>query len=251
MAFAEQRRPITAGFVACPAAPVRFGRAFCDGPMIPTTACPGTPPGQPCGRVDLAQANLGDRGELLVLGGVCAGGNPSFDPEERTFACEGTDDPEAGQAVAFRIPLQRGETTNRHPQLDSIELEGEPWGEPPSDVRDRSPGRCPSDLQLPSVGAGEEVSLAIGPTSDSHEPLPPDSDMAEVRDAEEIQISHFADAGEMDRQFSFVERGEPPATVTWKAPNGVGQGGRLVRFYVVLRDGRAGLAWAVRALCVR
>ncbi|MBC7174228.1 MAG: hypothetical protein H5U40_17420, partial [Polyangiaceae bacterium] len=80
------------------------------------------------------------------------------------------------------------------------------------------------------------------------------SDGVERTVTESLQITYVATAGEMDRTFGFIDPGENTIidTVGWEPPlaDEVPPEGLLVRFYFVVRDGRGGVDYLERALCV-
>jgi hypothetical protein len=73
---------------------------------------------------------------------------------------------------------------------------------------------------------------------------------------EELQLSSFATAGKLDNQYALIlsDDTRPDADVSFKwEPPAVGDvpaTGLTVHFHFVVRDGRGGLDWTHRALCV-
>ena len=72
---------------------------------------------------------------------------------------------------------------------------------------------------------------------------------------EVVTLSHFTSGGELERQFSAWEGDgvawPEGAELEW-TPTEIGPAtdGTLVRFWFVARDGRGGLAYTTRAVCV-
>lgn len=187
---------------------------------------------------------LGDTGKLLVAGIFCAGGQPGL--VEGEPVCHG--DGAIPTAVTLPVPIQRGPDDNRSPDLAAaaFTFAGAPW---PAGTD------CAT---LPRVAAGDAarpitVSLAgqreryLSTANAGGEPRPR---------REQLQLSHFATAGKLPCQLSFVDGDDEqdPALVAvdWTPPpaaEGTGAG-LVVRFFFVARDMRGGLDWQTRALCV-
>jgi hypothetical protein len=64
--------------------------------------------------------------------------------------------------------------------------------------------------------------------------------------------SHYVTAGDLERAHTVIDSTSPRPKVKlhWSAPSTVTAGGQLVRFHFVLRDGRGGVDWTTRAVCI-
>jgi hypothetical protein len=186
---------------------------------------------------------LGEVSELVVRGAFCASGTPA--EVSGTPRCEGGGAP---TVTTLPVPLDLGGEPNRSPSMGSatLTLDGAVWpaGED-----------CAA---LPPVAADEKKRLIrftlAGQREIYQSSANADGVPRPVR--ETIQLSHFATAGKLPRQLSFIEASDErdPAgvTVDWTAPPApeVPPQGLLVRFYFVARDLRGGLDWLPRTLCV-
>jgi len=250
--------PLTWGFVVCPLQASERGVDTCGGSPIGVAVqlTPPAPGEDPLPSLSFAvpdAAALGDVETLLVLGAVCANGTPSVDSLESLSPCTGGEDLEQ-TVVSLTIPVLRDDTPPNHqPGIEEITFLGEPWTyEAPRDAPDSG---CAGDPAMPQVTVSEEdQEIGLTPVAGSREDYvatvgdPP----MQVDRTESLQVSHFTTAGELDRQFSFVEDEETDITVDWVTPlvEDVPDDGLLVRFHFVVRDGRGGTDWASRALCV-
>lgn len=191
-------------------------------------------------------------GWLSVVGQICAGGEPVIDEATKLPACTGGD---AGTTAKMEIAIQTDDQPNRHPEVAGRALwfDGAEWAAN-ADAADAD--GCGG---LPRVTAGSKGHvLRVRTVGDDRERYlalrgdPPVPTM--VREA--LQISQFTTAGELERVYSAVEasdgRAEADVNVKWTAPKAddVPEGGMKVGFTVVVRDGRGGLDWVTRSVCV-
>jgi len=192
---------------------------------------------------------LGSSTKLQLGGIVCVAGTPEL--SESGARCVG--DGAVGTVVLFDLPLARasdGSDDNQQPDLTDtgFALDDVPWTATSAD-----PSGCASQA-LPEVRADEQehdITIELGPSArELH--LGPDRQVV----YEELQLSHFSSAGELSRQFTFVEpeddRERPRVSVKWTAPRASELLGdtQTVRLILVVRDLRGGIALSERALCV-
>lgn len=176
-------------------------------------------------------------GRVLVRGVFCIDGAPA-----RATECRG----ENASSLRVRHTVDvvaPGVPRNHHPELDALELAGMPW--PATAVPDLD-APC-ADGDLPAVRAADgAVVLSLQAAPGSFEALPGGGG------TEEIQVSHQATGGELDRAFSFLLAPSDLAEVEWTPPepSDLPEGGRIVRFWHVATDGRGGSDWIEAALCV-
>ena len=138
-------------------------------------------------------------------------------------------DGEPETVVAMELGVER-QAANHHPRAPELSLAGRPWGE-----------------ACEPVGAAP-VEIAVATRGDDREPFI-DGDGAAQR--ETLRLSFFATAGELEGQFRVVEPTDPDdkiVSMTWTPPE-MPDGGLEMRFTVVARDLRGGVAWTQRALC--
>ena len=197
-----------------------------------------------------------DADGLLVVGVICAGGMPEVDGGESR--CVGAADA-IKTDVRLSVPLG---VSNHSPVLadDAIRLGDLAWSEVDAALEPALEG-CAADaasLGIPVVSAAAQESIFVHvATRGADRETYTDVDDGAVR--EELQISHFTTAGELDHQFEIVEAddaGDAPVTeVEWTAPTGadlddVPADGVRVRFTFVMRDGRGGVDSTRRVMCL-
>ncbi len=221
-------------FRACVATPPARGLPGCAEPPFATYEGSGPPV------VDLrVPAALDPQARVLLAGVLCTGGEPVVGGDEDRCSGGALD-----ETPAFvHVPLA---AANHNPSLDEpITLDGTEWSEgtepPETDCVEVAGG-----AGLPLVGAGaRERTIRIGVGEADREPV---GDEREV-----LQLTHVISDGTLSRQFSVVEEdGAPPAEVGWEPPplDEIPAGGLTVTFVAVARDGRGGVDWTTRTLCV-
>jgi hypothetical protein len=241
--------------VASPTAPPSLAWAFgvctaVDGNCQDAPGMPVAGTGMPVVASFTAPPAIDDTRRPLMVGVVCAGGAPTLDAAGRP-ACDAAADSES--VTRFQIPMvATSEEANHHPNVgdDAIELEGAAWTAVPA-----GDAGAPCDLALPVVQAGaEDLHLRIVTDGNDRESYVP---MAGQPPAlEGLQLSMFATAGELENQYAAIDATDPRPDAElagkWTAPaaKDVPAGGLTVHFHFVVRDGRGGLDWTHRALCV-
>ena len=202
-------------------------------------------------QVDVPAAGaLGTADALFVLGVICDGGTPGLSGSA-TPVCEGKDS--SGTSVKLELSIARDGQQNENPRVDEvrIRIDGKGLADQASDVAE---GQCANDdslLQLRADGKEHDLTLELGgKVRERYRDAEGRSNALEA-----LQISHFVTLGELERQYSFIESGDPDenpkVTLTWTAPKAKDvKTGELVRFLTVLRDMRGGLAVIEQAACV-
>jgi hypothetical protein len=194
---------------------------------------------------------LGHAESLQLLGVVCDAGEPALDGDGQP-ECSGKG--AHGTALTLNLALGQDDQVNHNPRVDNarITLDGKSFA---ADTGDVAQGSCSDDDSVPQLKAnGKEHKLTLELDASVREQYREEQGRSEQ--LEDLQISHFVTAGELERQFSFVEDGQagvnPRVKLSWDAPKAkaVAEGGELVRFVFVVRDLRGGLAVTERALCV-
>lgn len=218
-------------FAACPAA-TTAGLPICDGPVFAYAESSGPVP-----TLAVTVPSDMEARSIVVLGAICASGSPVIDPQTFQASC---DDGSHADLVSQHIFLAHGDETNHHPDLAgaSFVLDGAAW----------EAGDCPE------IAAGtENIVLGAEVAGTARETFTVDG--AAWR--EELQLSPFATAGELDRRYAYIEADDDrPASlvaVEWTAPGAdeVPAEGLRVTFNFVIRDMRGGVDAATRTLCVR
>jgi hypothetical protein len=165
---------------------------------------------------------------LAVLGVACRSGEPLLEQAPLDWRCSDGSEP---RRFSFDASVN-SDAANLPPDLAGLSVAIADQGVTLAEASD--PPAC--DAGAPTVAAGIAHSLELQLGDAAREP------------GEALQVSHFATAGKLERQFSFVSAEQPPGVaVTWTAPAEAG----AVKQYVVVRDGRGGLSWATWNLCVR
>jgi len=217
----------------------------CEG--APTMTGQGTTP--PIVVPFLMPAAIDDVRRPMLLGAICEGGAPAVDSQGLPICGAGTT---SANPARFQLPRTTADqAANRHPQLadDAIEFDGVAWTA-------RAIGDagipCDGSAGMPLVAPGDtEHRLRVVTDGNDRDSFTPDG--ANVPQLEELQLSSFATEGEVLNQYATVDAMQTDLTGKWTAPaaKAVPAAGLTVNFHFVLRDGRGGLDWTDRALCVR
>lgn len=216
---------------ACPAA-TTTDLPICDGPVFAHAESRGPVP-----MLAMKIPTDMEARSIVILGAICASGSPVIDPQNFVASC---DDDSHADLVSQHVFLAHGGETNHHPDLAgaSFVLDGAPW----------EAGDCPE------IAAGADTMvLGAEVAATARETFTLDG----VAWREELQLSPFATAGEIDRRYAYIEADDDrPASlvaVEWTAPGAdeVPADGLRVTFNFVVRDMRGGVDAATRTLCVR
>jgi hypothetical protein len=216
----------------------------CEGPTLVSGS--GTSDGElvPMDVVAPPAEALGDARALLLLAAFCEHGAPSLDARKFEATCDGG----APALLASATMRLSSSGPNRNPEIVSEGVLFDGAAMPASTAR---VGPSCIGGGSPTVVAGSAHGFTFRFRNEDREPA------AESGGAPETLIaSHVATAGELDRQYSALEPGDAApkeVAIPWTAPSKeeVPSGSRLVEVFFVLRDGRGGLAFARRTVCVR
>ncbi len=185
-------------------------------------------------------SDLPDAGSLLVLGVVCPGGTPNVaagvaDAWPEDLGCVGGP-PLRLSFDVFVAPRRE----NQNPTFADASFDGAAWPAEPNDVAGES---CSSGLLVSADGRDHRVAVT----------LPGSSRETVDGKREQLQLSWFSSAGELDLPVSYVEaddsRAQTELAQSWTAPGSAPPEGRRVLVHFVLRDGRGGVSWMHRSLC--
>ncbi|MET0286922.1 MAG: hypothetical protein ABW352_20740 [Polyangiales bacterium] len=192
-----------------------------------------------------AESALGDARSLHIEGVICMRG----EPDATRSRCVG--DQADGTPLVYELALaRRDDDENLQPNVAQtrFRFDGQEWPE-----GDALAQGCRAQPELPQALADEKehrITIELGP--DARELyVGPDGEAM----YEELQLSTFVNAGELERQFSFVsaadERERPAIELKWTSPKRKRvEGNDLgVRLLVLVRDSRGGLSRLERSLC--
>ena len=234
---ADEPRPFTWTLAACLARPSPVRRPFCvDEPFFavgettPTTEAPtATIPVPAIGE----QEDL----EVLLLGVFCRDGVPDLarvnDPQDLdafNVCSEGI-----GQIIGQSLRVL-SDSDNLRPRwpANALLLNGAPW--PGAD-------ECvPAGTVDLAFGGIENVRRDEVTFTSNDEPP------RTIVEREDLLLSHFATAGEMERQWSVFDDDEVPTPLEWSIE--ARAEATRVRFYFGLRDQRGGADFLERELCI-
>lgn len=212
---------------ACPSRASARGTPECTGAPIASAQAAGMP---------LIDFVTPDVPRVLVQGLVCRDAVPSS---------LGASCPDESERVLFDVVVG-GE--NRNPTLGDAGflIDGASWPVPTA-AELASASCAPGDPTL-SVASGEKVALELRLDPSDRDALDDPSGLAPP--FEPLLVSGFATNGRLSRPLSVVEGAsdEFSARLSWRAPEDAA--GERTRFYFVARDGRGGVDWSARTLCL-
>lgn len=220
-------------FEACPSEAASRGTPVCAGPVFASAAAPAPSTAPP--RFDFTLPAVASE-RVLVHGLVCRDATV----ESLVAECPGEH-----ERVMFEVVVGAPDRQNRNPTLGDtpILLGGKPW-----------PAATPAELAAPCTAAdltaasGEKLELGVELDASDRDAVDDDSELTPP--FEPLLFSHFATHGRLSRPLSVVEgdASELSLSVPWRAPKDAA--GERVRFYFVIRDGRGGVDWSTRTLCL-
>jgi hypothetical protein len=236
--------PLGWAFALC--APNALGSLNCDSAPLNLYQGTDSPP-----RVTIAVPSvdvLESAKTLALYGRICVSSMPTFDPQSGYPGCTDKGD---GTTAAVSIRLQDGEDgTNHNPVADhGLTFDGQPW------VAGAGSAACVSGQRV-TAGTEEHVISIVTDGSDRETftalagyPAVPTA----LREA--LQISEFTTLGKLKTGVSFVEAADTAAQTTvevkWTTPKPADVTvEEPVTFTFVVRDGRGGIDWATRSVCV-
>jgi len=266
--------PLQWFFVPCVPLPTTIGPPICSTPIEPCEGCIASPPPNLLDEPEAIRftapsaedLDAADATTVLLQGVLCSNGRPSPDAIEEFLRgesddlspCEGPptieDQPIEGRFLTVTIPIEDDPSNpNFNPEISSVLLNGMQWP-PPYDegVPRTAPATgCAAELtedeRERQPRAGDDPStIELAVTQDSLQTYTMD-DMALT---EEIQISWLGDSGDFERTFSFITDPARSVLTQWQPFSDAPEGGTLVRFNFVIRDGRGGTDWLERGLCI-
>lgn len=271
---------LTWSFLRCVPAPTRIGVPICGGLIEGCDGCTGPPPSDPFALPVLRfqvppekELDALEAREVLLLGVVCGEGVPSAEAIRELLSgesddlapCEDAegepivdeDERSVGRIVTVQIPIERdAEDPNLNPGIQNLFLNGSAWPPPYAEgvPREAPATGCRAALDALSAEDRAKHPVAGSPPSSINLGVTPGSLQSFTIDGEdfteELQVSWLADGGGFEVAFSFITEPASAILTQWQPFSEVGEGGRLVRFNFVVRDGRGGLDRVERGLCV-
>lgn len=251
--------------VVCKAVPTSFGVGICeegtefialDVELTPTAA-------QPVFEVTIPD-NV-DR-DLLLLGAVCMGGpvDPNLENvrEDVDPCADGAPEDAVGQIItgAIYVDANAAQSGNRRPEIASVTLNDETW-EPSENVDESAPCEGGNLVQLSQRNEDPYV-IRVSKVDGSREPrerLNRNGDV--VVEPEDLPVAFYATELGLAGFYSVIdaEPGDdgngatPVAKMDFYAEDLEGalpEGGTVVRFEIVMSDGRGGMDRQTRYGCV-
>lgn len=257
--------PLQWSLVACVPEPTVLALPLCRN-VLPCEGCEATPPADPLAlpivRFQVPSATELEAAEatsVVLQGAICANGAPAGLDAIIAFVTGETDvlepceDPNnEGRFISVPISIeQEPGNPNLNPTIADVTLNGKPWPPPfdqgvPRDIADTG---CASFIddgsELPRAGGAVSI-IELTATDDSFQ----EYTVGDMTLTEEMQVSWLADGGGFEFSFSFLTAPARTATIQWAPPGFANPQGSLVRFNFLIRDGRGGINWVDRGLCV-
>lgn len=222
-------------FEACPSEASARGIPDCVGPSFAQAAALAPAGSMPRFELDVPSTNAP---RLLTRGLVCKGEVPN------AGGCSAEH-----ERVMFEIVPGSADRANQNPSLadSAFSLDGAPWPEPSSAVLGQKTCAAGDLPEVPADGAKHEIAFALDESD--REPLEDPEGLAPTR--ETLGVSNFSTRGHLSQPLGVIEAksSDLGLSVGWRAPKS--GAGERVRFYFVVRDGRGGVDWAIRTLCLR
>lgn len=250
----------TGALTACVEAPSFMGIPGCAGMPFAFSA-PGAPTESPELALSLpdASAFAGGSSSILIAGVLCSGGTPSTETDESMLpVCEPAE--ATREVITFSVPVALGmQPPNQHPTLadETFFIDDMEWA--PPDAPPASGCASATGPALPRVPwTDEENPSVLRFTSDpadreEYQELVLGETPMFIDSREDLQVTHLASAGDFQRLETEVFSDDAPdPSVEWAHPpqEDIPAEGLTVRFFFIVRDGRAGMDWTERALCL-
>jgi hypothetical protein len=233
----------------CRGAPSVLGAPRCDGAVFLEQRAAGRF-GQAVSLDFVLPSGLAPGEAWLSWLGLCAVGEPVFEPEASVFAC-GDGQP---TSAFYRGFIPEG-APNRNPLLadDTLLLDGAIWPEPSDPDVAPAPGAPCRGSALPELPAGRSSSIAFELGGDDREALESAPGTYGAHDRESLVYTHLSSRSGLERAFSAIDfdADELGFEVPFE-PDGAESppDGETLSLYLLVRDERGGVDWSRRDACL-
>jgi hypothetical protein len=191
--------------------------------------------------------------QVSIFGAFCASGTPIL--TDSTVDVSSTRCPKTTEApllATVDVTVSTDGEMNHNPSFkgDELSFDGKPWAI--DEVEDSTHSDCAGEkspiLKIPAKPFEHQLKLEVPRTWS--EPLKQLTVHSSSREA--LQVSHLVTLGELERAYSLIDGISSTSTVTvgWKAKEPTVKQATRVWFYFVVRDGRGGVDWARRSICL-
>lgn len=223
-------------FEACPSRAAAHGTPVCAGDVYASSTAAAASSAPP--RFDFTLP-VEPSERVLVRGLVCR--DAVVESLDASCASE-------HERVLFELVVGGPGLENSNPTLSDAPLffGDEPW--PEATAAELAEKSCTPTGSGPSAASGDELELRIDLAPSDRDPIQDATDLTPPY--EPLLLSSFATGGRLARPLSVIEgdAGSLSVRLPWRAPSDAT--GERVRFYFVIRDGRGGVDWSIRALCL-
>lgn len=241
LVLAERTREFKGLALWCEAQPSSIGTPPCVDPFK-TEEFEGTSDAPVSLAFDLPENHRTGRQWVHWIG-LCETGSPSWNEATQRLQCSRGD-------VVSAVYRGNGSGPNTNPNIqdDELSLDGEEWvGAGTSEV----PSAC-GDPHVPDVDVKQPVTIRLQSKGADREELEMDEYAAASR--ESLTYTHVTTWPGLERPYSVIDDNTPDAAFDVQflsEGNPPTSGGELVRFAVVVRDGRGGTDWLERWFCLK
>lgn len=193
---------------------------------------------------------LGGARSVPLVGQVCSNGTPRFGMGETPPTCsEGST--RATTFLATVSLAREGAPPNRNPTFgdDFATLAEERWDAPADALPATGCAAMAGNPALPLVTVSKDPQRVVLRIADATREAFVRTDGRAAKEV--LTLSQFTSGGDLARQFSVFEGDVAlDAEVEWTPDLTADPTGTLVRFWFVARDGRGGVGFTTRAVCV-
>ncbi len=175
--------------------------------------------------------------------GLCETGNPTWNEDTQRFAC-------SRGAVVSAVYRGNMSASNTNPNIqdDDLSLDGEEWVGAQSNETQSACG----DAHVPDVDVKQSATIHLQGNGADREELEVDEYAAASR--ESLTYTHVTTWPGLERPYSVVDDNTPDAALELEFLNEgekPAASGELVRFALIVRDGRGGTDWLERWFCLK
>ncbi len=241
LVLAEKTRDFKGLALWCEAQPSSFGTPPCVDPFK-TVEFEGTSDAPVTLTFNLPEEHKTGRQWVHWIG-LCETGNPNWDEDTQRFECS------RGEVVSA---VYRGNmsASNTNPNIgdDELSLDGEEWVGAGSS---ETPSAC-GDAHVPDVDVKQSATIHLQANGSDREELQVDEYAAATH--ESLTYTHVTTWPGLERPYSLIDESTYDAAfeLEFLSEGGTPQAsGDLVRFALIVRDGRGGTDWIERWFCLK